>query len=408
MRYSYVAFDGEGLRHEGSIEAASEGAARASLAEKQLFVVECGFGEGAERPGGKRGKRMPRWRCLAEFTRQTAIMVSTGTPVVQALQAVERQVLDPAFGEVIADVRKRVEEGSMLAEALSKHPKYFDAVSRSLVSAGESSGRLSEMLEKLAYINRQQEVVRKNVGAALAYPVTLMCIAIIVLLGMLMFVVPRFAVLFESLDAPVPASTAVLMAISNHLRAAWWYEIPGALGLLGGTVLWIRSPDGRRTLDAMSLHLPVLSGVVMRLAMARIARLLGVLVESRVPLLDAIALTQQSMTHRAYADLLGEVSETVTRGNPMSTVILQSTLVTPSFAEAIRSGEESGQVGPVLISLAGYMDEDNAVLLKSVTQLLEPLVLVVLGLVIGTVAVSMFLPLFDATAATHVTTGGGA
>ncbi|MBK7406101.1 MAG: type II secretion system F family protein [Phycisphaerales bacterium] len=407
MKFAYTAFDAEGRRHEGMLDAPTEPAARAMLVEKRLFVVKCGADTGGARKSGG-GRRLPRWRCLAEFTRQTAILVSTGTPLVQALGAVERQMLDPTFAAVVADVRKRVEEGSMLADAMAKHPKYFDAVAKSLVSAGESSGRLSLMLEKLADINRQKEVVRKNITAALAYPVMLLCIACVVLVGMLMFVVPRFAVLFESLDAPVPASTAVLMAISNHLRATWWYEFPTAAVVLVGGVVWLHSAAGRAALDSLALRVPALSSLIMRLAMARIARLLGVLLESRVPLLDALALTQQSMTHHGYAALLGEVSEAVKRGSPISSVVGQSPLFTASFVEAVRSGEDSGQVGQVLLSLAGYLDEDNAVLLKSVTQLLEPLVLIVLGLVIGTVAVSMFLPLFDATAATHVATGGGA
>jgi len=306
---------------------------------------------------------------------------------------------------VVADIRNRVEEGETMASAIRRHPRCFDAVACSLVSAGEASGTLDKMLCRLAAINRQQEVIRRSITAALLYPTMLFSVAVVVMVCMLMFVVPRFAVLFDSLDTALPPSTAVLMAVSDHLRAAWWWEFPAiAVGLVG-LVVWLMSAAGRRTLDGWSLAAPVVSRLFISLAMARIARLMGVLIESRVPLLETLSLTRDAMTNHRFRDLLEEVAETVTRGGSMSTVIAGSPLVSPSFTEAVRSGEESGQVGPVLTSLAEYLDEDNAVLVKSLTQMLEPVVLIVLGVVVGTVAISMFLPLFDATAATGA--GGG-
>lgn len=408
MKYAFVAFDSGGKRTEDVIDAASEVAAKDSLAERGLFVVEIGADLPTTRSGERSGgRKQSKWRCLAEFTRQMAILVSTGTPVVQALAAVERQVTDPRFVEVVGDVRRRVEEGTSLGEAVSRHPKYFDAVARSLISAGESSGRLDSMLERLAAVNRQQEIVRRSLTSALAYPILLTAISLVVLVNMLMFVVPRFAVLFESLDTPVPASTAVLMAVSDHLRAYWMWEFPVA-GVAGvAAVMWMVSKPGRRAIDALILKLPGFSGLCISLAMARIARLLGVLLESKVPLLDSLTLVEEAMANDSFRRLVGRVKTAVVRGSPISSVIGKSNLVTPAFAEAVRSGEDSGKIGEVLTSLADYLDEDNAALLKSLTQMLEPIVLVILGLVVGTIAVSMFLPLFDATAATGPAVGGG-
>jgi type II secretory pathway component PulF len=410
VKFSCVAFDVDGKRHVEAVEASSEHAARESLAERGLFVVELtrGGADGPPAAAARRShRRLSRWACLSEFTRQMSILVSTGTPVVQALGAVERQVVDARFGVVLADVRLKVEEGSTLGDAMAAHPRYFDAVARSLVAAGEASGRLDAMLQRLAVVNRQQEVVRRSIVAAMSYPALLVTIASVVLVAMLLFVIPRFAVLFDSLDTPLPPTTAFLMDASAHVRANWWFEAPVLfLGLLG-LVVWFLSEPGRRCLDSWALRAPMISGLVISLSMARMSRILGVLLESRVPLLDALALTRQAMANHKYAELLDEVTETVTQGGAMSSVVGRSTLVTPAFAEAVRSGEESGQVGPVLVSLAGYLEEDNALLVKSVTQMLEPVVLVILGLVVGIVAVSMFLPLFDATAATGSTGGGG-
>ncbi len=407
MKYAFVAFDAGGKRTEDVIDAASEVAAKDSLAERGLFVVEIDAdipaGQGGSRSGGR---KQSKWRCLAEFTRQMSILVATGTPVVQALAAVERQVTDPRFVEVVGDVRRRVEEGTSLGEAISRHPKYFDAVARSLISAGESSGRLDAMLERLAAVNRQQEIVRRSLTSALAYPILLTSISMVVLVNMLMFVVPRFAVLFESLDTPVPASTAVLMAASEHLRSNWWWEFPVVGVGVVALVLWGLSKPGRRAIDAMILKLPGFSALCISLAMARIARLLGVLLQSRVPLLDSLTLVQEAMSNDSFRRLIERVKLAVVRGGSISSVIGKSSLVTPAFAEAVRSGEDSGRIGEVLTSLADYLDEDNATLLKSLTQMLEPIVLIFLGLVVGTIAVSMFLPLFDATAATGPAMGG--
>jgi type II secretory pathway component PulF len=401
MKFVVVAFDSSGRRFEDIIDAPTEFVARDTINERGLFIVEIKpAGGSASRSKTRGGKRQSRWKCLAEFTRQMAILVSTGTPVVQALGAVERQVADARFAAVVGEIRTRVEEGSTLADAVGRHPRHFDAIARSLIAAGEASGNLDKMLTRLAAVNRQQEVVRRSVTAALSYPSLLFCIAVLVLNGMLMFVVPRFSVLFESLDTPLPPTTAVLMDVSAFLRSSWWWFFPSILASIGGGVAWLRSKPGRRAIDAWLLRAPGFSSLFIALAMARIARVLGVLVESRVPLLDALALTKAAMTNSQYRALLEKAENAVTRGGSVSTVVAGSRLVSPSFAEAVRSGEESGRVGQVLTSLADYLDEDNAVLVKSITQLLEPIVLIVLGLVVGVVAVSMFLPLFDATAAT--------
>jgi type IV pilus assembly protein PilC len=403
MKYAFVAFDRAGKRRQDTIESGSENAAKAALSAQGLFVVTIQPGTHNASGSSKSQKSLFRASpssCLSQFTRQMAILVSTGTPVVQALYAIERQVTDETFSEVIQDVRSKVEEGATLGESLRHHPKYFDAVAVSLVAAGEASGRLETMLERLAIINRRQEVIKRTLAGALMYPLMLVTISLTVMVGLLMFVIPRFAVLFESLDTALPKSTEVLMIASDHLRANWWFEFPMAALALCGGIVWVRSRAGMRTLDKLSLKIPAVKSLMMSLAMARIARILGVLLESKVPLIDALVLSRAAMKNAAYADLLQQVEDAVTRGESMSSVFGASDLVTPSFSEALRNGEESAQVGPILSALAEYLDEDNNVLVKSITQLMEPLILIVLGFIVGTVAVSLFLPLFDATSAT--------
>ncbi|MCL4743337.1 MAG: type II secretion system F family protein [Phycisphaerales bacterium] len=402
MKFECVTFDRNGRRQTERVEAASRAEATDMLGRKGLFVLEVNETSETQATavGGKRGitlKGGSKTRCLAEFTRQLSILVGTGTPVVQAMAAVERQTKDETFRAVVADVRRRVEEGSTLADAMEKHPRVFDAVARSLVAAGESGGHLDDMLSRLAALMRQQEVMRGAIIGAMVYPTLLIVVAFSVLILMIAFVIPRFSGLFETLDAPLPPTTALLMSTSELLRAYWWGVIIVVAALAVAAVYWLASRRGRETLDTVAVRAPKLGKLIRSLATARIARLLGVLLESRVPLLESLILTRQAMTNSHYRALLVKIEEAVTRGEAMSDALAASDLVTPSFAEAVRNGEQGGRVSSVLLNLANCMDEDNAMVVKSVTSIIEPLILIGLGLVVGFVAVSMFLPLFDVT-----------
>lgn len=402
MKFECVTFDRNGRRQTERVEAASRAEATELLGRKGLFVLEVSEASEAAltSANARRGialRGADRTKCLAEFTRQLSIPVGTGTPVVQAMAAVERQTKNETFRAVVADVRRRVEEGSTLADAMEKHPRVFDAVARSLVAAGESGGHLDDMLARLAALMRQQEVMRGSIIGAMVYPTLLIVVAFSVLILMIAFVIPRFSGLFETLDAPLPPTTALLMSTSELLRAYWWGVII-VLGCIGGGVFyWLATPSGRELLDTLAVRAPRLGKLVRSLVTARIARLLGVLLESRVPLLESLVLTRQAMTNSHYRALLVKIEEAVTRGEAMSDALAASDLVTPSFAEAVRNGEQGGRVSSVLLNLANCMDEDNAMVVKSVTSIIEPLILIGLGLVVGFVAISMFLPLFDVT-----------
>ncbi len=405
MKFVYEAYERGGAKASGVIEAESATDAKAELSRRGLFVTaigaEAGLGSGGagggggDRAAGAMFAGRARLKDLAEFSRQMAVLVGTGTPVVPALGALERQTRDERWRSLIAAVRRSVEEGETFAGALARHPRKFDAVTRSLVAAGEASGRLDEMLRRLAELTRQQQRTRGMVLGAMAYPAVLSVIAVLVLLVMLLFVVPRFATMFTSLGAPMPATTQFLLDLSGLLRGGWWALLPVLLAAIGGVVWWVQTPAGRRVIDRVWLRVPVFGPMARSLAVARVARVLGVLVQSRVPMLDALSLARDATPSHEYRRLLARAAEDVTRGEPLASSFLSSPLITPSVAEAVRNAEASGRVGDVLSSVADHLDEDNAVVLKSLTSVLEPLVLMVLGVIVGFVAISMFLPMFD-------------
>jgi type II secretory pathway component PulF len=408
MKFAYQAVDGTGKVVSDTIDAADQNEAMDALRRQGLFVGDVRpAASGGSLPyarTGKKGRRLSTGRRLKNmtmFTRQLSVLVASGTPLVQALAALERQTKDLAWRDIVASVRLKVEEGSTLSEAMAEHPRAFDAVARSLISAGESGGSFDVMLDRLAVLSRKQLHVRSAIVGAMIYPALLIVVAISVLALMLLFVLPRFAGLFETLDVKLPPMTQMLMTCSNFLRTYWW-SLPIAIGGAGfGIRSYVRTEAGRRSIDAAQLRLPAIGAIVRSFAVARIARVLGVLLAGKVPLLEALGLARQTVSNYKYVDLVTKAEEAVTRGSNVSTVFAATDLVSPALCEAIRAGEQSGQMGPLLLNIADFLDEENEVVVKSLTSILEPVILIVLGVVVGFVALSMFLPLFDLTAAAH-------
>jgi type II secretory pathway component PulF len=297
-----------------------------------------------------------------------------------------------------------VEEGASLSAAMEQFPQYFDPICRSLISAGESSGKLEPMLDRLAKLVRKQLQIRNAITGAMVYPTLLIFIAIGVMVVMLTFVLPRFAGLFATLDTPLPPTTKLVMWMSDAVRGYWWAILIG-LGAAGAALkFWLASPAGKLAFDQFSVKAPIFGVIVRSFATARIARLIGVQIDSHVPLLEALALTKSATGNSLYAQLIASAEDAATRGQPISVAFTDSPLINPSVAEALRSGEQTGQVASLLLNIADFLDEENDTTVRSLTSIIEPIILIVLGVIVGFLAISMFLPLFDLTSAVQ---GGG-
>lgn len=403
MSYAYIAYDRSGKESRGKIDAPSEAEAADRLRHQGLFVTEIKAegGAGGATVARGRGRRGGRLKNLSIVSRQMAVLLGSGTPVVGALTALELQLEDPRWRAVMGDVRARVEEGSTLADAMGAHPHHFDAIARSLVAAGEAGGNLDKMMDRLATLTRQQLHVRNSLAGAMVYPSLLIVVALSVLMVMILLVLPKFAGLFESMDMPLPFTTEALLAVSNVIRGYWWIVVPVVLACGAGLVVGLKTPRGVAMLHTLAVRAPQVGRLTRSFATARVTRILGVLLESRVPMLDALRLTSQAAGNRHYVALMERVQEGVTRGEPVSVALSASALVTPSVCEAIRNGERSGRLSMSLLTVADFLDQDNDVLVKSLTSIFEPVILLVLGLVVGIVAMSLFVPLFDLTSMTQ-------
>ncbi len=399
MRLAYRAYEKSGREVTDVIDAPGPAEAAETLRRQELFVTDISAApDGPAQPAARQRVRRGTHRLkeLAVFTRQLYVLLRAGTPLVEGLRALERQTQSASWREVVAEVRKRLEQGQPLSSAMASRPQAFDTVYRNMIAAGESSGKLPAVLDRLTRLIRRRLHVRRTVLSAMIYPCLLITITVGVLVVMLTMVIPRFAILFQSLDVPLPPTTAALIAISNGLRSYWWAVLGGVAAIVGAVVVIGRAETGNRLRDTLALKVPYVGRLVRSFATAQITRLLGVLLDSHLPVLEALYLTRNVVWNVHYAELLGRAQEAVTHGQPISTAFRDTDLISPSVYEATRSGEQSGQVSALLLDLADLLDEENEIALKGLISVLEPSLLILMGLVVAVVALSIFTPLFDA------------
>ncbi|HEX8324421.1 MAG TPA: type II secretion system F family protein [Tepidisphaeraceae bacterium] len=403
MKLTYKGFDRAGQPVTDSVDARDIADATEMLRRQGVYLTEIHAADAAAAPKmpsvsafGK-GRRLKH---VAMFMRQLHVLVATGTPVAESLIALERQSKDEKWKAVVTDIKTKVEQGASLSSAMAAHPRYFNAICRGLVAAGESGGNLDVMLERLSVLSRKQVHVRASVIGAMIYPALLTVVAVGVLVTLMIFVLPRFSALFLSLDTPLPPTTKFLMALSDITRTYWWTS-PIILGA-GGFGAWtmLKTPTGKRGLDRLIISAPQFGLIVRSFETAKITRLLGILLHGRVPLLEALDLTRDSTSNFYYTQLLTRASDAITRGDSLAGAFADPRLIAPSVCEAVRSGEKSGQLGTLLSTIADFLDEENDVTLRSLTSIIEPIILIILGVMVGFIALSMFMPLFDLTSAT--------
>jgi type II secretory pathway component PulF len=410
MKLAYKAYDGVGKAVTGIVDAGDAAGAADLLRRKGLFVAEVKASiptEGQKaRLSRRRSSRGQRMKDVAWFSRQLYVLVSSGTQLADGLHAVERQTQPGPWRQVMTSLRTRVEEGSTLAAAMEPHDAYFDPIYRNLIAAGESSGQLVQMFDRLAALKQKQMKIRNSIRGALIYPVMLLTVGLTIFAMLLLFVIPRFAGLFQTMNVPLPASTAILLAASDAFRGYWWLILLLMAGGAGALVAFVRTPRGRLFRDTAILRLPYIGSIVKSLSTARIISLLGVLMQARIPVLEALRHVRQSTGNIRYQELIARAEDAVTKGEAMSAAFDEVRLINPSVYEAIRSGEASGEIDRLLLNIAAFLDEENEVIVRSLTSIIEPLILVVMGVLVGLISICMFTPLFDLASMTQQ--GGGA
>ncbi len=404
MKYSYEAYTKSGSPKSGSIEAIDQADAEERLRRKDLLVTQIapvgsgGNQEQSKTTNRRKGNAKVSIKIVSEFARELSVLVTTGTPLVDAIHSLQLQAKTDAWSDILIELQNRLEEGDSLSEAMNAQHQVFGPIFCSLAAAGESGGNLDVMLNRVSKLLRQEAKMRSSIAGAMMYPILLTGISLIVLGVMLGVVLPRFAELFETVDTALPPTTKFLMLLSTIMRTYWWALIPGFGVSVAGFVVWVKSSGGQKILESAALKVPVLGNTIRSVQTARIFRVLGLLMESKVPILESIELTRRSVSNTMFRELLTKAEEAVTVGESVSLALASDNLITPSAVEAVKNAEQSGRMGPVMIQLAEYLDEENETVIKSISALIEPIIMIGLGLMVGFIAISMFLPLFDLTA----------
>jgi len=344
-------------------------------------------------PVARRG-RVPKQE-IADMTAQLAIMTQSGLDLSSALTSLANQCERPALAAVLQDINELVLSGNTLSESLKMYPDVFDGAYCATVAAAEASGRMAEVLKQLAAMQRSELRLRQSIKGLLTYPVLLTLIAGSVISILVVFVLPRFAEIFSQYEIALPFMTTALLQLSTEIKSRWWLWFPLAAAAVGGALAWRATEQGRRTLDGVALNMFSIRSVTRPLLIGRTCSLLGLLLHSGVPLLDALRLCKQAVANVVYKDLLADIADNVINGRGMGATLLDAEIIPLSAREMLVTAERTGNLVEVSQLLGTYYEEEAENRMKQVVRLLEPLITVVMGVVVAVVVLSVMLPIFD-------------
>jgi type IV pilus assembly protein PilC len=402
--FSFKAMDLAGSTSSGEIQAESKSAVGEQLRQRGLIVLDV-----SEKSNPLNIEDlMRRWRGtdmreLAVFSRQFATLNASGMPMLRTLQTLEDQTNDEMITEAAIGIRHDVEAGSSLEQAMGRYPKIFDRLYRAMVRSGEQSGRLDEAMDRIAYQVEKADMLRREVKSALMYPALIFGFAAVVLIAIVAFVIPVFAKIFEELAeenpqeaAGLPAPTQFCVSLSDALTGYWFVIIPGLVLSVFFFFKWKKTEAGHRAWDRFTLKLPFKIGdVVQKVALARWSRTFAGAVSSGVPMLQAIKLTGETAGNIVVEEAMDEVYNSVKRGGSIAAPIAEADIFPPMVGHMIAVGEETGQLDQMLSKVADFYEAEVDAKVKALTALLEPVMIVFVGGMVGFIVISMYLPMFS-------------
>lgn len=418
-KYNYIALDSRGQETKGSIEVGSQNEAIGRVKEMGLFptkIVEAdkerggstkkGKSKAAARPGARKkggamninisipglgGKVKPK--VLTTFTRQLATLVDAGLPLLRGLRVLEKQERNAVLKKILGDLSLAIEGGSTFSEALAQHPKTFNRLFVNMVKAGELGGVLEVVLKRLAEFSEKAQKIKGKVKAAMFYPTAVMIVAMGILALLLLFVIPRFKDVFAGMGVKMPGFTLLVLAISDTVRLHALSTLGGVAVFVVVFLLFIKTKFGRYVWDKFKLKVPILGPVVSKVAISRFTRTLGTLVSSGVPILQALTIVKETAGNVIIANAVSKVHESVKEGETITAPLESSGVFPPMVVSMVDVGEQTGALPEMMLRIADDYDEqvDNAV--AAMTSLLEPVMIIFLAVIVGSIVIAMFLPL---------------
>ena len=342
-----------------------------------------------------RGSRQIRKVEVAEVTAQLSIMIKSGVDLASSLSSLASQCQRPALAAVLTDVRESVLSGSSFSDALRLHPEVFDITFVATVAAGEASGSMSEVLQQLASMQKNEIRRGREIRSLLTYPILLLAVSSSVLGALVVFVLPRFAGIFEQYEMPLPVLTQFFLAVSEELIARWWLWGTLVVGSIVGLLTWRRSTTGRQSLDRFWIRGPMVGEICCGMCIGSTCRLLGLMLNNGVTLLESLRLTRQAIHNSLYQALLSDLEDAVINGQGIASVFSQTDIVPPSAKEMIVTAENTGNLNEVTTLLGEYYEEESEAKLRQLVGVLEPAITVIMGGIVAVVVLSVMLPVFN-------------
>jgi type IV pilus assembly protein PilC len=393
--FAYSAINAQGLELAGEIHATDPAAAREQLRIRGLLAKELeelrASGEDSVRSVFKAIKP----KSLQIFSRQFATMIEAGLNVVGALVILEEQTHDKYLAEVIKELRGDVEGGLLLSQAMARHPKVYSRLYVSMVEAGEAAGILDIVLDRVAFQIEKATQIQRRVKGAMIYPTMVFIFASLVLTGMLLFLVPVFENIFKQLGGELPKLTQIIVDASHMLKSYWFIIFPVIIGGIVGFFRWKKSEGGRKHWDRFKLKLPMKIGdVVLKVTMARFSRTLSTLVASGVDIIKSLEITATTSGNWVIEEALGNVRARVHEGVTIAQPLIENPIFPPMVAQMVKIGEETGELEKMLGKIADFYEDEVDSSIQTLTSIIEPIMMIVVGMMVGVIIIAMYLPMF--------------
>ena len=391
--FTYTARALNGDLRTATIDAPSRDEVVAQLRRQRLNVVK--IDEASQAANKKKSAGKISMRDVVIFTRQFSTMINAGLPLVQALDILAKQSENKALKDVTRAVVFDVESGHTVADALRKHPKAFSDLYVNMVAAGEAGGILDTILMRLATFMEKNDALVRKVKGAMIYPGVIMSVAAIAIVVLLVFVIPVFEKMFASVGMALPLPTRVVIGMSRFLQDYWWAVIAGLVMLVYSVKKYYATPEGKLSIDRTLLKMPVLGDVLRKSAVSRFTRTLGTLIGSGVSILDGLEITAKTAGNRVIQDAIMESRASIAGGETISAPLQKSQVFPPMVISMIAVGEQTGGLDEMLSKIADFYDEEVDAAVSALLSMMEPIMIVFLGVVVGGMVVAMYLPIFD-------------
>jgi type IV pilus assembly protein PilC len=389
----------QGRIMKGELEAPNPEAVFALLRERRIRPIPSRIrekGKGLEKeitiPGfGEKVKP----KDVSLFTRQFATMIDAGLPIVQCLDILSEQSESKLLRNTIRTIKQDVEGGATLADSLRKHPKVFDDLYVNMVQAGEMGGVLNTILNRIALFIEKAHKLKKKVKGAMIYPCSIVAVAVIVVAILLIFVIPVFAELYSSMGKALPAPTQITINISNWFVATWYYALFVFVGVVVGIRFYYQTDHGRMNIDRLLLRLPVMGDLLRKVAVARFSQNMAILLSSGVPILDGLAITAKTAGNKVVEKAIMDSRLSISQGRTVADPLRESKIFPPMVCQMVAVGENTGGLDGMLKKVADLYDEEVDDAVANLTALMEPMIMIILGVILGGLVISMYLPIFQ-------------